>query len=385
MIRDTVAVTQAAMAEASKVVLGGLEVGTDVEIIEWPNRYADDRGRVMWERVMELLKGQQGQQGQQGQGGQQGREVGRGGTYLFPPCRPSILHIHNKLTSTLWGGREPNLTVTINDTTDLCRVCLQRPASLDGTRDTCRSARRGVHLCDAGPEHVAGQGICSWHPCRRVCGCGAGASAAMDQDAPGLPATGPGAKDNTRDNEAMTTTHDRIDPSPRRCKAHSSRTGEPCKLPPVKGSNVCRSHGGAAPQVKRKARQRIEEAADRMARELLKMATDDNVADSVKLAAIRDALDRAGLAARTAVSVEVGPPKPWEQIMYGLTEIESASRSEFRRSRGIADNSDQPPAAADPPASCEPWSVRKSRPRGTATKRPGVFAGIRPGDKKETS
>ncbi len=65
-IRDTVVTTQAAMAEASKVVLDGLEVGTDVEIIEWPNRYADDRGRVMWERVMELLKGQQGQGGQGG-------------------------------------------------------------------------------------------------------------------------------------------------------------------------------------------------------------------------------------------------------------------------------------------------------------------------------
>ena len=126
-----------------------------------------------------------------------------------------------------------------------------------------------------------------------------------------------------------TTTHDRIDPSPRRCKAHSSRTGEPCKLPPVKGSNVCRSHGGAAPQVKAKARQRIEDAADRMARELLKMATDDNVADSVKLAAIRDALDRAGLAARTAVEVEVGPPKPYQAI---LESIEAGSRAEYRRS-----------------------------------------------------
>ena len=67
-IDDTVATTQAAMAEASRVVLDGLEVGTDVEIIEWPDRYADPRGRVMWERVMELLEGQAGQGGQEVKG-----------------------------------------------------------------------------------------------------------------------------------------------------------------------------------------------------------------------------------------------------------------------------------------------------------------------------
>lgn len=57
---ETIAVTQAAMAEASRTVLRGLEVPTVVEqIIEWPGRYADPkRGREMWERVMELLEGQ---------------------------------------------------------------------------------------------------------------------------------------------------------------------------------------------------------------------------------------------------------------------------------------------------------------------------------------
>ena len=80
----------------------------------------------------------------------------------------------------------------------------------------------------------------------------------------------------------------------------------------------------------------VKEAADRMARELLSMATDDHVADSVKLAAIRDALDRAGLSAKTAVEVEVGPPKPYEAI---LTRIETTTRDEYRRSIGRHDDS----------------------------------------------
>ena len=83
-----------------------------------------------------------------------------------------------------------------------------------------------------------------------------------------------------------------------------------------------------------------------MACELLRMAADDNVADSVKLAAIRDALDRAGLAVRTAVSVEVGPPKPYEVI---FESIEAGSRTEYRRSRGIRDDSNPPPALAESP------------------------------------
>jgi hypothetical protein len=58
-------------------------------------------------------------------------------------------------------------------------------------------------------------------------------------------------------------------------------------------------------------------ASDRLARQLLNMTTDPNVADPVKLAAIKDALDRSGLAAKTAVAVEVGV-KPYELVFDAI-------------------------------------------------------------------
>lgn len=44
---------------------------------------------------------------------------------------------------------------------------------------------------------------------------------------------------------------------PARCTAHSSRTGKPCQKWPIAGGTVCRSHGGAAPQVQEKAKKRL--------------------------------------------------------------------------------------------------------------------------------
>src|SRR5829696_1283265 len=69
-----------------------------------------------------------------------------------------------------------------------------------------------------------------------------------------------------------------------RCKAHR-KNGDRCKRPHDPGAVVCGHHGARAPAVRRRARQRLEEATDRMARELLKMATDSNVSDAVKLRA----------------------------------------------------------------------------------------------------
>jgi hypothetical protein len=118
-----------------------------------------------------------------------------------------------------------------------------------------------------------------------------------------------------------------------RCTAHR-KNGDQCKRAAITGGRVCTHHGGSAPAVKAKARQRIEDAADRMARELLKMAVDENVSEAVKLAAIRDALDRAGLAAPKAVDVAIAP-KPWEQI---FDDIGGGSRAESRARRGMPDD-----------------------------------------------
>jgi hypothetical protein len=50
-----IAAMRAAMAEASRLVLAGFELATDVKVVRWPNRYADPRGVEMWNRVCSLV------------------------------------------------------------------------------------------------------------------------------------------------------------------------------------------------------------------------------------------------------------------------------------------------------------------------------------------
>lgn len=67
----------------------------------------------------------------------------------------------------------------------------------------------------------------------------------------------------------------------RRCRAKSSRTGKPCKKAPIRGAVVCRTHGGAAPQVKAAAEQRVRDMLmevadpDRVMREVGRVALSD--------------------------------------------------------------------------------------------------------------
>jgi hypothetical protein len=57
-----IAAARAAMAEASRFVLAGFELGTDVKIVRWPDRYEDPRGVEMWNRVCNLVAAEVPQQ-----------------------------------------------------------------------------------------------------------------------------------------------------------------------------------------------------------------------------------------------------------------------------------------------------------------------------------
>jgi DNA polymerase I len=46
---------QDAMREASRVVLNRFELGSDVKVVRFPDRYSDPRGAVMWSRVMTMI------------------------------------------------------------------------------------------------------------------------------------------------------------------------------------------------------------------------------------------------------------------------------------------------------------------------------------------
>ena len=54
-----VAEMEEAMREASRIVLDGFELGTDALRVRYPDRYMDERGVVMWERVMKLINDKQ--------------------------------------------------------------------------------------------------------------------------------------------------------------------------------------------------------------------------------------------------------------------------------------------------------------------------------------
>ncbi|WP_081217578.1 hypothetical protein [Mycobacterium avium] len=135
----------------------------------------------------------------------------------------------------------------------------------------------------------------------------------------------------------------------RRCVAHKSN-GNRCLKAAIKGATVCRTHGGATRHVKQAARIRLENAAELMAKQLLGIALTADT-DAVKLAAIRDALDRAGLKAPSELVLSQGEAKPYETVfdsIGGDPEAAGFASSPIEDSVSAGIHSPPPAMAANP-------------------------------------
>lgn len=103
-------------------------------------------------------------------------------------------------------------------------------------------------------------------------------------------------------------------PEPSKCIGRK-KDGTPCRRSPIKGATVCRAHGGAAPQVQRKAQERIAHASDVAVLQILALMQAPDTPAPVKLAAAKDLLDRANISGRTTIEVEV---PQWKDLLGGI-------------------------------------------------------------------
>ncbi|WP_236723219.1 hypothetical protein [Prescottella equi] len=120
------------------------------------------------------------------------------------------------------------------------------------------------------------------------------------------------------------------------CIAHRTN-GQPCANRPMKGQNVCKNHGGAAPAARRKAAERILMAQDLAAAKLIELMNDPSVPPGVQRMAAADLLDRGGNVAAHVLAIPGlgGDAAPAFEMV--LAELTGGSRAESRAERGVAD------------------------------------------------
>ena len=126
------------------------------------------------------------------------------------------------------------------------------------------------------------------------------------------------------------------------CKAKSKGSGKRCKKNAIKGGAVCRSHGGAAPQVKLKAQERlailVDPAIDRL-KEVIEKG--ENIPAAVTAA--RDILDRTGFKATDKLEVKTEQSEN-AVLLSDIFTLEELKEMEARIERHMA--AGQPEEAA---------------------------------------
>lgn len=93
-----------------------------------------------------------------------------------------------------------------------------------------------------------------------------------------------------------------------RCTAKAKSTGKLCGRSAIAGSNVCRVHGGAAPQTVQAAKLRLLGAIDPAMAELIRIALRGQ-AEAVRVSAIKELFERAGFGDPKRVEVTQMPDR----------------------------------------------------------------------------
>lgn len=113
----------------------------------------------------------------------------------------------------------------------------------------------------------------------------------------------------------MTTTPDEVaHRNPRvKCRATvSGSNGEvPCKNYALKGTTVCKFHGGSTKHVQKKARERLQDMVDPAISQLYRLLEKPDTSDADRIRVIQIIMDRTGYHAKSELTVEA---KPWEGI-----------------------------------------------------------------------
>jgi hypothetical protein len=134
----------------------------------------------------------------------------------------------------------------------------------------------------------------------------------------------------------------RIAPSKDRCVHIAKATGKRCRKWPLHGQTECLSHGGGAPNKRRGAHERLLEMQHPALAELWKILTKGDTGDADRLRAIREVLDRTGLAAEQILRLEPVTPDPWQTAMDAfLSELSDPSGEVLRELPGELDE-DEP-------------------------------------------
>ena len=74
------------------------------------------------------------------------------------------------------------------------------------------------------------------------------------------------------------------------CTAHRSNGNGLCNAYRIAGSTVCAQHGGKSPQVRRKAQERLDRAADSIIATLVEIATNERIDPEARIKACKELL-----------------------------------------------------------------------------------------------